>query len=147
MLLYRSKNVEAGHFERIAHHLNPGGVYVIEAGNPRELSDEPSNKNDWIVEEDGWKVRMVWGLEPIVYDSETGIADVLVLMEILDSSGATGNIRDKVTVKRWTPKEMETAAQGNGLDIVGWYGALDDSVPFDESKEAWRMVVVLKKTT
>jgi len=140
------KDELAGHFERVAHHLNPGGVYVIESGHPRELTGETSTNNDWLVEEDAWKVRMVWGLEPVVYDSETGIAEVLVVMEILDATGAIGNIRERVMVKRWTPQEMETVAQGSGLDIVGWYGALNESVPFDKAKDAWRMIVVLKKT-
>ncbi|WP_242911162.1 class I SAM-dependent methyltransferase [Actinomadura terrae] len=158
------------HLRRVAAHLAPGGLYVVEMSHPRDRlgGDEPSVSTGWTVERDGARATVRWGEPTDRLDPITQISDDQVTMTIEgDRSGTragdragggsgegTGGrgprvIRDVVPYRFWTATEVDAAVRlAGGLGIVAQYGdfgAGEDAVPLT-GPEAWRMLTVLRPT-
>ena len=53
-------------------------------------------------------------------------------------------LTDHATLRMLWPQELKAFGEAHGLDVVAFYGALDEKLAID-APEAWRTVVVFKK--
>ncbi|WP_067465437.1 class I SAM-dependent methyltransferase [Actinomadura macra] len=132
------------HLRRVAAHLSPGGLYIVEMSHPRDrLGDDPSVSTGWTVERDGVQATVRWGEPTDRLDPVTQIADDHVTVTI-DGDRV---IRDVVPYRFWTATELDAAIRlAGGLGVAGRYGdfgAGADTVPLTDPG-AWRMITVLR---
>jgi len=134
------------HLRAVARNLTPGGLYVFEANHPRDqFGVGSSTKNEWESKRGDITVRMSWGLDDLNFDPITQIADSTVRIEV-DRGGRT-ETHDFTNVDRtYTHQEFLLLIEKSGVfDICEWLGALDPSVPLDNSKASWRMIPILRR--
>ncbi|MFD0690552.1 class I SAM-dependent methyltransferase [Actinomadura fibrosa] len=141
------------HLDRVAAHLAPGGLYVVEMSHPRDrLGDDPSVSTGWTVERDGVQATVRWGEPADRLDPVTQIADDHVTMTITEDGGdgrdgATRVIRDVVPYRFWTATELDAAIRlAGGLRTVARYGDFgvgEDAVDLAHP-DAWRMITLLR---
>lgn len=136
------------HLHRVAAHLSPGGLYVVEMSHPRDrLGDDPSVSTGWTVERGGVRASVRWGEPSDRLDPVTQIADDHVTMTITDGGG-TRVIRDVVPYRFWTATELDAAIRlAGGLDVAARYGDFgtgEDAVALTDP-EAWRMITILRR--
>ncbi|OLT11315.1 methyltransferase type 11 [Actinomadura sp. CNU-125] len=136
------------HLRRVAAHLAPGGLYIVEMSHPRDRlgDDGPSVGTAWTVERDGVHASVRWGGPDDRLDPVTQIADDRVTMTITETGtggDAVRTIRDLVPYRFWTAGELDAAIRlAGGLTAVARYGDFGDvdlTAP-----EAWRMITVLR---
>lgn len=135
------------HLRSVAASLTPGGIYIIEQTHPREsFADlESYVETEWIVEARGTRVEIAWGDEKDPFDPITQRGHTTVRMRVTEK-GKTLEIEDHLPQKTWLATEMEAAIRASGVfELVHRYGALDATVPFDNSPRARRMVSVLRR--
>ncbi|MFA1551171.1 class I SAM-dependent methyltransferase [Actinomadura chokoriensis] len=135
------------HLRRVAAHLSPGGLYILEMSHPRDrLGDEPSVSTGWTVERGGVRASVRWGEPSDRLDPVTQIADDHVTMTITEGD-RTRVVRDVVPYRFWTATELDAALRlAGGLDVVAQYGDFgtgEDAVPLTDP-EAWRMITILR---
>ena len=132
------------HLQRVAAHLSPGGLYIVEMSHPRDrLGDDPSISTGWTVERDGVQATVRWGEPTDRLDPVTQIVNDHVTVTI--DGGRV--IRDVVPYRFWTATEVDAAIRlAGGLTVAGRYGdfgAGADAVPLTDP-DAWRMITVLR---
>ncbi len=143
LLLTNEDTIE--HFRSVADNLVKSGLYVIELSHPRDVFGPRSSTNyEWEMERDGIKVKTDWGsdakVDPLT-EVETGT--------IIYTVGKDGAIERFISREQWRDitfgliKALIDLSQR--FEIVATYGDLDLTVPFDNDKKAWRMVLVLRK--
>ncbi|RKS73271.1 methyltransferase family protein [Actinomadura pelletieri DSM 43383] len=135
------------HLRRVAAHLSPGGLYIVEMSHPRDrLTDEPTVSTGWQVERGDVRATVRWGEPGDVLDPVTQIADDHVTMTITDSDG-TRVLRDVVPYRFWTATELDAVIRlAGGLDVVaryGDFGAGEHAVALTDPA-AWRMITILR---
>ncbi|MBT2211694.1 bifunctional 2-polyprenyl-6-hydroxyphenol methylase/3-demethylubiquinol 3-O-methyltransferase UbiG [Actinomadura sp. NEAU-AAG7] len=140
------------HLRRVAAHLAPDGLYVVEMSHPRDRlgGDEPSVSTGWTVERGGVRATVRWGEPSDRLDPITQVSDDQVTMTI-DGDGSGGReprvIRDVVPYRFWTATEVDAAVRlAGGLAVAAQYGdfgAGEDAVPLT-GPDAWRMLTVLR---
>lgn len=152
------------HLRRVAAHLPPGGLYIVEMSHPRDrLTDDPSVSTGWTVERDGVHATVRWGEPADRLDPVTQIADDHVTMTITGDDphiaggrppAPPGNrrvrvLRDVVPYRFWTATELDAAIRlAGGLEAVARHGdfvAGEDAVPLTDP-QAWRMITLLRAT-
>ncbi|MEE8578051.1 MAG: hypothetical protein V3T31_12420, partial [candidate division Zixibacteria bacterium] len=129
----------------VADNLTEGGLYIIEMNHPRDIfGDDKSAQNKWEMERDGIKVLTHWGSE-VECDPLTEI-DTLKVDFTVTSEGNSKEY-SSVDQSRQMPLGLIRALLNlsGRLKIAAMFGDLNISVPFDNDKKAWRMVLVLKK--
>lgn len=136
------------HLRRVAAHLPPGGLYVLEMSHPRDrLGDDPSVSTGWTVERGGVRASVRWGEPSDRLDPVTQIADDHVTMTIT-GGGGTRVIRDVVPYRFWTATELDAAIRlAGGLGVAARYGGFgigEDAVALT-APEAWRMITILRR--
>ncbi|TDD75756.1 class I SAM-dependent methyltransferase [Actinomadura rubrisoli] len=134
------------HLRRVAGHLAPDGLYVVEMSHPRDrLGDEPSVSTGWTVERGGVRATVRWGEPADLLDPVTQIADDHVTMTI--GGDVTRVIRDVVPYRFWTATEVDAAIRlAGGLGVAaryGDFGAGGAAVGLADPA-AWRMITLLR---
>ncbi len=134
------------HLRRVAAHLSPGGLYIVEMSHPRDRLGEPTVSTGWTVERGAVRADVRWGEPSDLLDPVTQIADDHVTM-VITRDGETRILRDVVPYRFWTATELDAAVRlAGGLDVVAQYGdfgAGEDAVALTDP-EAWRMISVLR---
>ncbi|MFG2246635.1 class I SAM-dependent methyltransferase [Spirillospora sp. NPDC048823] len=154
------------HLRRVAAHLSPGGLYIVEMSHPRDrLGDEPTVSTGWTVERGGVHASVRWGEPGDRLDPVTQIADDHVTMTITGddeaiadgrprspgnggvTAGGVRVLRDVVPYRFWTATELDAAIRlAGGLEVVAQYGDFGtgaDTVALT-GPEAWRMITILR---
>jgi len=134
------------HFRCVADCLKDGGLYFLEISHPRYVFKvgEPII-TEWTMERDNKKVQFQWGAKDDPFDPITQITDITVRIKYSDGT-AEGEIVDKAPGRCFTANEFKALVDASGcFRIIGMYGAMDENIPFDNDKKAWRMVSVLQK--
>mgnify|MGYP000920236917 FL=1 len=141
--------------------LTPGGVYVIEHNHPRDFFwREHFSPSTWtqtaqVVDERGPRhitVVATWVAEPPTIRATEQTYETVSQLHVTERAGdATGTIlrQETITDRGWlrltTPAELSLCAQLAGLEVCALYGGLDPQVPFDDSDESWRTVLVCRR--
>jgi SAM-dependent methyltransferase len=137
------------HLAAVARHLRPGGLYVLEMCHPRDIFrvGAASTQTTWTqrdVSQDT-VVETTWGMPDDPFDPITQIDEVSVTMRWSGPDGA-GEVRERARQRRFTALEIDALVRASGcFDIVARHGAMDAAQPFDNSRAAWRMVLVLRR--
>ena len=134
------------HLRSVARNLTPGGLYLIEANHPRDtFGVGKSTHNEWEAKRGDTIVRSRWGLDDLSFDPITQIAHSKVEIEI-EREGEIDKLEFTNIDRSLTYQEfLLLIAQSGVFEAVDWLGALDPNKPFDNSKESWRMIPVLRK--
>ncbi|GAB4326190.1 MAG: hypothetical protein Kow0074_20490 [Candidatus Zixiibacteriota bacterium] len=133
------------HLRTVARNLTDGGLYLFEANHPRDVFNVgTSTKNEWESVRNGVTVRTRWGVDE-EFDPITQISKSHVHMEIERKGETTSH--DFTNIDRvHTHQELKLLIAHSGVfEDVAWLGALDPDRPFDNSKDSWRMIPVLRK--
>lgn len=132
------------HLCRVAEHLAPSGLYVLEMSHPADrLSAEPSTATAWTVDRDGVRADVRWGEAGDRLDPVTQIAADRVTVTVTHPGGRTEMVRDVVPYRFWSATELAAVIRLAGtLEVVAQYGDFDGAALTDPA--AWRMITVLR---
>jgi SAM-dependent methyltransferase len=134
------------HFECVADCLNENGLYILEMSHPRQVFKVGDSEiPEWTMERAGKKVQFRWGEEGDHFDPITQISDITVRVKYSDEN-EEGEIIDKAKGRCFTANEFQALVDASArFKIISMYGSMDEDIPFDNDKKAWRMVPVLQK--
>jgi SAM-dependent methyltransferase len=134
------------HLDRVADHLNDGGLYVVEMSHPRDAFEVGrSTKPAWDMERDGTRVHMEWGHDGDPFDPITQLTEVSVRVEFEDGT-QHGSHEERAPQRAFTANELRALVAASGrFEIAGMYGSMSVEIPFGNDKAAWRMVPVLRR--
>ena len=91
------------------------------------------------------KVKVQWGGEGDSFDPIAQLTEVSVRLEYEDQ-GKSGVIEDKSLQRCFSATEFDALVKASGVfQIVEYFGGMDSNLPFNNDKQSWRMVPVLKK--
>jgi SAM-dependent methyltransferase len=134
------------HLRSVHRAVRPGGLYIVEMGHPRDVFRAgESQQTGWEMEAEGLSVKVEWNtdssFDPLTQVA-TGVTRYTVtgpnLSEVLESPVQERSIG-------WGHFQALVTAAG-GWEIVAAYGTLDTAQPFDNSKDSWRMIPVLRRS-
>jgi SAM-dependent methyltransferase len=131
----------SAHLSAAGRALRQGGIYLIEAIHPEDFTKPAGRETRWEVEANGARVRARWRLlrELPGERCETELSLVGGL------PGAERALSDRSLLRRHARPSLEALITAEGsFEVAATLGDLDLAVPF-ESKEAWRMVLILRK--
>ncbi len=134
------------HFNSVADNLVDRGIYIAELVHPRNVFDSsPDPKNFiWDIEKDGIKVHTEWGIDS-TFDPITEVSSETVKMTF-ERDGRTETIASPDHIRHIGYGLIRALIQlSNRFEIAATYGDIDVNQPFDNSKKAWRMILVLRK--
>jgi SAM-dependent methyltransferase len=136
------------HLRATARHLDPGGVYVLEACHPADfLTPTPKAQLEWEMAEGDRTVRLRWGGPGDAFDPISQVSMARVRMEYAQAGGEPAVAEQVLPQRCWTATEMEAAARLSGcFDLVARYGSVEPDTAFDDTEGSWRMVCVLRRS-
>ncbi|RLE16270.1 MAG: hypothetical protein DRJ14_08805 [Acidobacteria bacterium] len=144
---YLLKNEDAlAHLGRVADALESGGIYIVELNHPRDfITNRPSTANTWVESRGQIEVEVDW---------DHGRTDVDVLTHQTESSPhivvkdggrkLTVDMQDRYRIYLY--QEMILMIQCNGcFELVDARGSFKLDNPLDNSRDSWRMILVLRR--
>jgi SAM-dependent methyltransferase len=134
------------HLRAVAAHLGTGGLYIMEMSHPAEaLPGGAPTQDRWQVTVGGRRLSVRWTTAG--YDPVTQIADNRIAVTIVEN-GSRRVVRDRITLRRWTPTELDAAVRLAGrLDVVARHGSFEHDAGFGQraGKGEWRMISVIER--
>lgn len=133
------------HFNAVAENLTDQGIYLIDLSHPREFSVIEYHGTQYHGKTDSADVLVNWGTNQPVFDLVKGIAEVEVTVSVTENNKVKVT-KDRAFERMLIPQEIELLCQLSGnLKVVAWYGDFDLHIPFDQSDQSKRMIVILEK--
>lgn len=133
------------HFRAIAANLTPKGIFMIDFSHPDESFYSHYGRFHYEGERDGISVEINWAINNPVFDYITGTGSVETEM-LITQDGEKLVIRDTAVERMFSPQELTLLAELSGaLHVVGWYGDIKLSQPFDRTPASRRMICVMQK--
>ena len=134
------------HLDAVGRHLDRGGLYIVELAHPADFfSGERRTSSEWSTEVAGGTVSVRWGAQDQI-DPVTQITREHVSVTYYKRGGAVRTVTDVVPNRFWTATELTAAIRlAGGFDVVASYGDFDSDLPVDAA-DAWRMILVLRRT-
>ena len=135
------------HFDSVADNLTTDGIYVIELPHPAEVFDRGSRtSNVWEMKTEESVLHIDWASDA-VFDPITEVSTGTVRFK-LDSVSGSELFEARELSRGYSLGLLRALLDlGGRLQIASIYGDLNVSVPFDNDKKAWRMVLVLRKVS
>jgi len=135
------------HFRAIAGNLTPRGLYVVESTHPRDCPMTGYGNFHYRGERNGTKVAIDWATNQPVPDPLTQVIDVEVTMHVTHD-GTVETFTDHARERLLLAQEFVALAKlSDALEVVAFHGDYARGQPFDMSKAARRMIVVMQKTS
>lgn len=133
------------HLGAVADCLNPDGLYLIELSHPRDLfSTVKSANNVWEMERENLKLEIDW-CSDAVFDPLTEIDQGTVKINCLKDN-ETKLIKSIEQSRRIGLGLIRSLIElSERFKIASMYGDLDINQTFDNRKESWRMILLLRK--
>ena len=133
------------HLTAVGHHLDPGGLYVMELAHPADfLAAERRTSSEWSTEVDGGMVSVRWGVQDQI-DPVTQVTREHVSVTFHKRGGPVRTVTDIVPNRFWTATELTAAIRlAGGFAVAASYGDFDTDAPVD-APGAWRMILVLRR--
>jgi hypothetical protein len=104
-----------------------------------------STGQEWEVTQDACTVKVKWGEPQDLFDPIREVREVTVRMTHSSPTDA-GELVDRCFQRQFSYQEMRALVELSGVfEWAGELGSWNCEVPFSNSKEAWRMIPVLKK--
>ena len=138
------------HLAAVARNLSPGGVYIIDQSHPRDVfgHTDPGTPSEWVSEDEDGEiiVETVWGEEDDAFDATTQVGHLTVTLTAFRDDVEIHRMQTVMASRLWLAGEMEAAIRLSGRwHIVARYGAMNDTIPWQNELPATRMVTVLQK--
>jgi SAM-dependent methyltransferase len=136
------------HLRSVGAHLVPGGLYVMEMCHPADfLAGAATTQDRWRLTRDGKKVDVNFTSPVRGFDPATQVWDCRISVKVVEA-GRTRQLRDTVSLRRWTATEVDAAARLAGnVRVVERHGSFDVDGPFGtKAPSEWRMISVLERT-
>jgi hypothetical protein len=135
------------HLRTVAANLKPDGLYLIDLTHPRDCSLWGYGDFQYTGERDGCRVTIDWATNAPQADPLSGVIDIEVLMRVTEPDGSQHEFRDRARERLLLPQEIVALAERSGvMRVVGWYGDFRLEQPFDNTREARRMICVLSNS-
>jgi len=133
------------HLTAVAHHLDRGGLYIMELAHPADFfAAERRTSSEWSSEVGGGTVSVRWGAQDQI-DPVTQITREHVSVTYHKRGGPVRTVTDVVPNRFWTATELTAAIRlAGGFAIAASYGDFDNDLPLD-APDAWRMILVLRR--
>ncbi|WIA32247.1 hypothetical protein OEZ86_003094 [Tetradesmus obliquus] len=137
-------------FKRVAQHLRPGGLFVLELAHPGDLFDgslllQDTGAEMWEVDKPGRKMMVVWGTDVDQFDPESQVLERTVSIHTMkDGNMDECLLEEVVAYRQFTMQEIDLLATLTGMEVVGVYGDLDLNVSLNH-EDAFRLVMCLRK--
>jgi SAM-dependent methyltransferase len=134
------------HLASVGRHLNSDGLYIMELAHPADFfAAERRTSSEWSTEVSGGTVSVRWGAQDQI-DPVTQITREHVSVTYHRRGGSVRTVTDVVPNRFWTATELTAAIRlAGGFDVVARYGDFDSDLPVDAA-DAWRMILVLRRT-
>ncbi len=136
------------HLRSVARNLSDGGIYLLECSHPSDnMAGDKKVKNSWKMEREGIAVETTWGYPGDVEDHIRQRVMTTTTLNIRDN-GRELEIREVIPQRYYFYDEICAYVSLSGvLEMAGSYGEMNINQPFDNSKESWRMNIVLRKNS
>lgn len=138
-------------FQRVAQHLAPGGLFVLELAHPGDLFDGTliigdGGRETWELEAEaaGQKLFVEWGRDMDEFDPVSQVLQRSVCITIFDQEAAVESLEEVVPYRQYTVQEVQLLAAMTGLKVVGLFGEMALHVDLNH-EEAYRLVACLQK--
>jgi SAM-dependent methyltransferase len=135
------------HMRSVGAHLVPGGLYVMEMCHPADfLAGAAKTQDRWRLTRDGTKVDVSFTSPLRGFDPATQVWDCHISVKVSDG-GRTRQLRDTISLRRWTATEIDAAARIAGnVSVVECHGSFDLDGPFGtKDPSEWRMISLLER--
>jgi SAM-dependent methyltransferase len=131
-----------------ARHLDPGGLYVLEACHPADfLMPTPKAQLEWEMADGDRTVKLRWGGPGDAFDPISQVSMARVRMEYAQAGGDAAVAEQILPQRCWTATELEAAVRlCGGFELVARYGSVEPDIAFDDTEGSWRMVCILRRT-
>ena len=135
------------HFQAIAENLTSRGLYVVESTHPRDCPMNGYGHFQYRGERNGTKVAIDWATNKPVPDPLSHVIDVEVAMRVTHN-GTVESFTDHARERLLLAQEFVALARlSRAIEVVAFHGDYTRGQPFDMSKAARRMIVVMQKTS
>jgi hypothetical protein len=116
----------------------------MEMSHPAEaLPGRAPTQDRWQVTVGGRRLSVRW--TDGAFDPVTRIAENRIAVSV-HGSGAHHVVRDRITLRRWTPTELDAAVRlAGGLRLVERHGSFMDAAFGEGGADEWRMISVLER--
>ncbi len=133
------------HLEAVSAALNPGGIYLIEMGHPRDFfsPQKASTINQWEMERDGVTVNLQWGTADDPIDPLTQVSRIQVNLRA-ETAEQRFDFHEVALQRLYTWQELLGLFAHSPLKLCASYGDFELKCPID-AQNAWRAIAVLKK--
>jgi len=141
-----TNNHVLSHLQSVADGLDSGGIYIIELNHPREfIVNKPSKTNAWIETVGDIEVEVDWDNERSSVDIITHQITSSPIIKVKDGNNSfTITMKDKYRIFLYQ-EMLLMIAQSNLFETLGTYGSFMLDNDFDNSKDSWRMIFVLRR--
>ncbi len=134
------------HFHAVARNLVPGGIYFIEANDPRDYAGMRYHGSTWRQSDGAITVQAAYGLDQPPIDPQTRLFTSVAEYRVEDLTGSPPvTLRDEGTLRALWPEDLMRLARIGGFEIAGIYGDWSPVQPLDDSDRTWRTIVVLRR--
>lgn len=144
---YLLRNEDAlAHLDTTAGVLESGGLYIVELNHPRDfITNRPSTANTWIESRGQIEVEVDWDQSRTDVDVLTHQTESFPHIVVKDGDKSLSiNMRDKYRIYLY--QEMRLMIQCNGrFELVDARGSFKLDNPLDNSRDSWRMILVLRR--
>jgi SAM-dependent methyltransferase len=137
------------HFQTIARHLNPGGIFILEIQHPKDFAGRGARRSavskPWKMTRGELEVETRWGSENDPYDAIAQIFEPTVEM-IARERGHEQRLVERVRMRDYGKPELDAAvAMSGAFEIAQMHGEFAADAPFDNTDASWRMIAVLRR--
>lgn len=144
---YLLRNEDAlAHLDRVADALESGGIYVVELNHPRDfITNRPSTANTWIESSGEIEVEVDWDRMRTDVDVLTHQTKSSPHILVKDGEKSISiEMEDKYRIYLY--QEMRLMIHCNGrFELVDARGSFKLDNPLDDSRDSWRMILVLRR--
>jgi len=144
---YLLRNEDAlAHLDTTADVLESGGIYIVELNHPRDfITNRPSTANSWIESRGEIEVEVDWDRKRTDVDVLTHQTESSPHITVKDGEKSLSiDMRDKYRIYLY--QEMRLLIQCNGgFELVDARGSFKLDNPLDNSRDSWRMILVLRR--
>ena len=134
------------HLDAVSAALCDDGLYLIECVHPKDaLLNQETTQSSWSVEVDGRTIEVIFGLPDDVFDPRTQVMQTTVRLKERRGEVILSELEDRCAMKVYLYQELLALVRASAFEVVATWGAMDASVDFDDSPQAWRMVLLLQR--
>lgn len=143
-LLYNEDAVS--HLKCVGSVMDSGGIYIIELNHPRDfITNQPSTANSWVETDEDVEVEVVWDYNrsPINVITHQVVSNPQISVKDGDQDLSI-DMHDRYRIYLYQEMRLIIACS-QCFELVDACGSFKLDNPLDDSKDSWRMILVLRR--